>query len=68
LSMAFLQLLSRTSAYHIAQTHGAHGEATDLCESNGLVEALRICRYAPFATLSDGKRRECGYLTFGSEP
>ncbi len=54
LSRVFLQLLGQTSAYRVAQTHGAHGEATALCGSNERVEALRTCRYAPFATLSDG--------------
>ena len=54
LSRVFLQLLGQTSAYRVAQTHGAHSEATALCGSNERVEALRTCRYAPFATLSDG--------------
>ena len=54
LSRAFLQLLSRTNAYRVAQTHEAYSEATAVCESKGLVEARRICRYAPFATPSGG--------------
>ncbi len=54
LSRAFLQLLSRTNAYRVAQTHDAYSEATAVCGSKGLVEARRICRYAPFATLSGG--------------
>jgi len=54
LSRAFLQLLSRTNAYRVAQTHEAYSEATAVCGSKGLVEARRLCRYAPFATPSGG--------------